>query len=54
MPPGALLGLGLAGFLILFTPIGGVQRSNSSQGGSSSRMTDQQLVEEVKRRGLGR
>lgn len=50
MPPEAILGLCLTGFLILFTPLGGVQNSSSSNKG----MSDQQLIEEVKRRGLGK
>ena len=52
MPPGALLGLGLAGFLILFTPIGGAKSSRAEI--SNERMRDQRLIEEVRRRGLGR
>lgn len=49
MPPGAIAGLCLAGFLILFTPIGGAQKSSGSSG---KKMTDQGLIQEAQRRGL--
>lgn len=50
MPPGMIGGLCLAGFLLLFTPIGGVSGNKGSQGGG--KMTDQELIAEAQRRGL--